>query len=209
MTDNRPMLWVAWGVFAYGLAGVASLFVVAGVAPIIVAPIGLDIEAGSGGLSLRNGVHAVVWGFATAALAVPVGRRVVSGLRFGALGWVILGCGLVLAELTTTLVEEFVRVRLGLYEPRATGFTLFSGPALVAISLAAWAALAVPRRDRVMVAIVGVAATGLLLTLLPSLSGATDGISEGSLPLATTLALDALFTIAVTGRVMRFSGSVR
>jgi hypothetical protein len=207
--DNRPMLWVAWGVLAYGLAAVASLFVVAGVAPIIAAPLGLQLEAGSAGLSVRNGFHAIVWGAAAAALAMPVGRRFVAGLRFGSLGWVILGFGLLLAGLTTTLVEEFVRVRLGLYVPRATGFTIFSGPTLVAISLAAWAAPALPRRDRVLVAALGVAAIGFLLTLLPSLPGAADGISDGSLPLAATLAFDALFAIGVTGIVIRSSRSLR
>ena len=55
------------------------------------------------------------------------------------------------------------------------GFSVLAWPALVAIALAGWAALAVPRGSAIApVALVALAAMGLGIALLPSVLGAAD-----------------------------------
>ena len=85
-----------------------------------------------------------------------------------------------------------------------TGFAVFAGPALVAIALAAWAALAVPSGMGLpLVAATVGAVASLALALLPSLGGLDDGINPESLPLAGVLLADVVFAVAATLLVLR------
>lgn len=189
-----PALWTITGLVLYVLGGTASLLGIALFESVFLAPMGLDPQAGTLGLSVQNGVHALVWGLLTAALSVPLGRRLVAGIRFPATGWLVLLIGLAIATGATLLGNEFVRARFGYYDPEYEGLTLFTGPALVALALATWAALAVPR-DGVLIpgAAALTAAAGLALTLLPSLPGAADGIPAESIPLVAMFALGAVY----------------
>jgi hypothetical protein len=200
---GRVGLWALSGVILYLVGALASLLALAVIEQVVLAPLDLRAEAGTVGLSVRNGIHAAAWGAVTAVLAVPVGSWLVPNVRFGRLGWLLLGAGLALAAMTTALVDEFVRARFGLFEPRATGFTIFAGPALVAIALAGWAAVAVPRRQRAALSLAtAAAATGFGLAVLPSLPGLSDGIDAASVPLAIVLGLDAVFSVLATVLVL-------
>ena len=196
-------LWAVAGVVLYVLTGMGSLLAIATVEALVP---GLrdQVQAGTIGLSIQNGVHPLVWGAIAAAIAMPVGRRLVPDLRFAAGGWLILALGLALAAVTTTLVNEFVRARYGDFDPDMTGFAVFAGPALVAIALAAWAALAVPSGMGLpLVAATVGAVASLALALLPSLGGLDDGINPESLPLAGVLLADVVVAVAATLLVLR------
>ena len=74
-------LWAVAGVVLYVLTGMGSLLAIATVEALVP---GLrdQVQAGTIGLSIQNGVHPLVWGAIAAAIAMPVGRRLVptSGL---------------------------------------------------------------------------------------------------------------------------------
>jgi hypothetical protein len=196
-------LWAVAGVVLYVLTGMGSLLAIASVEG-LVPSLSDQVQAGTIGLSIRNGVHPLVWGAIAAAIAMPVGRRLVPDLRFAAGGWLTLALGLALAAVTTTLVDEFVRVRYGMFDPDMTGFAVFAGPALVAIALAAWAALAVPSGMGLPLVAATVGAVACLaLALLPSVGGLGDGINPESLPLAAVLLADVVFAVAATLLVLR------
>ena len=196
-------LWAVAGVVLYVLAAIGSLLSIATVER-LVPGLGDQVAAGTIGLSIRNGVHPLVWGALGAAAAVPIGRRLVDDLRFGAVGWIVLLIGLALAAVTTFLVDELTRARFGYFDPDMTGFTVFAGPALVAIALAAWAALAVPSgRGLPLVAATIAAVASLALALLPSIDGLRDGIDPESLPLAGVFLVDVLFAAGAAMLVLR------
>jgi hypothetical protein len=196
-------LWAIAGVVLYVLGGIGSLLAIATIEGLVP---GLRDQVASGtvGLSIQNALHPLVWGLLVAAAAIPIGRRLVDNLRFGAVGWFLLVLVLALAAITTLLVDEFVRARFGSFDPDMTGFTVFAGPALVAIALAVWAALAVPAGMGLpLVAATVAAAASLALALLPSLGGLDDGIDPASLPLAGVFLVDVLFAAGAAMLVLR------
>jgi hypothetical protein len=199
---DRALAWAIAGVALYVAGAVVSLFAVALVQQLVLAPIGVRTDAGTLGLSVRNGVWTAAWGVTTAAASIWIGRRLIERLRFGRTGWLVLAVGLLLAAISTTLVEEFVRARYGMFEPRATGWTTFTGPALVAVALAAWALLAVPRA-RSLLALAVAASFALLVSLLPSVRGASDGVAAQNVPLAIVFVLDVGYAIAAIGLAAR------
>ena len=205
---QAPALWTIAGFVLYLVAGIASLFALALVEGPLLAPFGLRSAAGELGLSVRNGLHAIAWGGLVAAVAVPLGRRLVAGIRFSAAGWAMLAVGLLLATVVITLGEEFVRARYGVFDGEYQGLSYFAGPALVAVALATWAALAVPR-DGVLVpgAAMLTAAVGLAMALLPSIPGAADGIEADSVPLAVGFILSLVYAGAASIAVVRRLGS--
>lgn len=199
-----PALWTIAGFVLYVLGGMATLFAIAWIEHMTWGGMGVDTGAGTVGLSVRNGVHALVWGLAAAAAAIPLGRRLVEGLAFGRAGWVVLVVGLLLALLTTMLVNEFVRARYGYYDPEYAGLTVFTGPALVAVALASWATLGVPRPGAAVPALAALTAVaGLAMSLLPSLPGAADGIGASSMPLAAAFAASAAYGVIASVLVVR------
>jgi hypothetical protein len=199
-------VWTIAGAVIYIVSGLASILAMATIEELVLAPLGLGSAVGSPSLSIRNGIHAAAWGFIAAGMALPLGRWLGVEVAPSTRAWVILVAGLVLAAVTTSLVEEFVRARYGMFEPRATGWTIFAGPALIAIAVAGWAALAVPRTQRAVPALVTLAAAaGLAIVLLPSLPGAADGIDPESVPLAVIVGLDAVFA-SVTAVVVFVQG---
>jgi hypothetical protein len=182
-----PALWTIAGFVLYVLGWVGAMLLLYFVERTFLEPLGIRPEAGMLSLSVRNGVHALAWGVLVAAVAAPLGRRLVEGIRFSATGWAMLAAGLVVAGVITMLGNEFVRERIGYYDPDAQGLSFFAGPAVVAVALATWAALAMPRSGVVVPgAAMLTAAAGLAMSLLPSLSGVTDGIDATSLPLAVS-----------------------
>jgi hypothetical protein len=191
--------WTIAGFVLYVLGGMASILAIGLFENLFLQPSGLRPEAGTFGLSVQNGAHDVAWGLLVAAIAAPLGRRMVAGIRFGWPGTAMLAGGLVIAAAATTLGDEFVRARFGLYEPRAMGLTLFTGPAIVAVALATWAALAVPPSGAVVPALAALAAAGCLaLSLLPSLPGLDDGIDAASIPLVIAFTIGIAYaTLAV------------
>jgi hypothetical protein len=196
---NRIGLWTIVGFLLFVAGAIASLLAVALVEQLILDPMGIGPQAGEVSLSLRNSLHAVLWGIGVVAVAAPIGRRLVRDARFGLAGWVVLASGLSLAGLTTFLVDEFVRARYGYFDPEATGWTVFVGPALVATALAAWAALSVPAgRRNALIALTAAAAAGLGLLLLPSLPDVTDGIAARNVPISIAFVLDAGYAIGAT-----------
>jgi hypothetical protein len=202
---HGPALWTIAGFVLYVVGWVGSylvLFALEGV----VAPI-RDAEAGTLAWSLRNGMHGLVWGALVVAAAAPLGRRFIPGLRFQALGWAILAVGLVLAAVVIALGNEFVRARYGVYDPEYQGLSFFAGPALIAVALATWAALAVPR-DGVLApgAAMLTAAAGLAMALLPSLPGTADGIEPTSVPLAGAFVIGIGYAAVAAVLVVRRLG---
>jgi hypothetical protein len=196
-------LWTITGLVLYVLVGMGSLFLTGRVFDPILGAVGLVVQAGEPGLSIRNGLHAVVWGLLTAVVAMPFGRRLVDGVRFSAAGWIVLVIGLVIATVAITLGAEFVRSTHGVYDPEYEGLTLFTGPALVAVALAAWAALAVPRAGVLAPAGTLLAAgAGLVLSLLPSIPGATDGVAAAQLLLLAAFVAGVAYTAAVSVMVL-------
>jgi hypothetical protein len=198
------LLWALAGFALYLLCAIASLFITVLIADPLLTAIGLPVEAGTLGLSVRNALHPAVWGALVAAVSIPIGRRLVDGIRFSGAGWVVLGVGLVLATLTWFLSEEFVRARFESFDPEYVGLSLFAWPALVAVALCGWAALAVPRTGATPVIVLLVlAAAGLAVALLPSMGGASDGIEPGSVPLAVAFLVDVAYAISVIALVFR------
>lgn len=187
--------WAAVGFGLYVALGFASLVAVAAFEGAIFGPFGIEVGAGTVGLSLRNGLWHVVWGIAVALVAAPVGRRLVSEARFRlALPMLVLASGVALAGLTELLLNEWARERFGYFDPEYVGFSGFAPPATVAVALAAWAALSVPRESgTILRRLLLLAVAGLVLAVLPSVPGAADGIDPGNLPLAATLVVDGAF----------------
>ena len=196
--------WAIAGFLIYVLGGMAMLFVGLSIGEAILASMGIPSHAGTQGLSLRNSFHSTAWGAFVVAASAPLGFRLVPGLRFNATGWVVIVTGLLLATMTTYLGIESVRARFGIYDPEYQGFSFFAGPALVAISLAGWATLAVPgRRAKPLVSAALAAVAGLAVALLPSLASAADGIDSTNIPLASVYIADAVFGALVAFLVIR------
>jgi hypothetical protein len=191
--------WTVAGFVLYILGGVASILVIGLLENLFLQPFGLRPEAGTFALSLQNGIHDVAWGVLVAAIAAPLGRRIVAGIQFRWPGTTMLVGGLVIAAAATTLGDEFVRARFDVYEPRAMGLTLFTGPAIVAVALATWAALAVPASGAIVPALAALAAAACLaLSLLPSVPGLDDGIDATSIPLVIAFTVGIAYaTLAV------------
>jgi hypothetical protein len=194
--SQRVLAWAAAGALLYVLLGMASIIIVAMFEELIAAPIGLAAEAGTQGWGVVLGAHPIVWGTLTALTAAWLGRRLVPGVTFGLGGAALLGLGLLLAAVTTYLLHEFVRERYGWFDPEYAGFALFAAPAVVAVALAAWAALATPGRGwRVLVAAQLAAIAALGLAIGPSVPGLGDGIRASSLPLAACLMIDSVYAL--------------
>lgn len=192
------IVWALIGFGLYLLIGAGSLFLTAVVVDPVMGALGIPAEAGLVGLSVRNALHPVAWGLLVALTSVPIGRRLVREVRFGRASWMVLAVGLGLAAVTWFLIEEFVRARYGYFDAEYVGFSFFAWPALVAIALSGWAALAVrPQRRTPLTAILVLAVVTLAVALLPSVAGAADGIDPGNLPLALLLAVDAVFAVGV------------
>jgi hypothetical protein len=202
-----PAIWTIAGFVLYVLAGMGSLLALSLVDGALLAPFGLRAEAGTLGLSVRNGLHAIAWGGLVAVVTVPLGRRLVDGLRFTTTGWAMLAVGLALATVVIALGDEFVRARYGMYDAEYQGLSFFAGPALVAVALATWAALAVPR-DGVLApgAAMLTAAGGLAISLLPSAPGAADGIAPESMPLVGAFVVAVAYTALAAIVVVRRFG---
>ncbi len=200
------VLWAVAGIELYMLAGIATLFSIALIEGAGLPPVGIDLGAGTVGLSIRNGLHTIAWGALAVVIAMPVGRRLVPGLAFGAIGWIVLATGLGLAAITTTLVDEFVRARYVSFDPEYAGLAIFAGPALVAIALASWAALAVPRGAGLALVAASVTAVACLaFALLPSVAGAGDGIDPESRPIVAGFITDVVYAAAASMLVIRGS----
>jgi hypothetical protein len=191
------MLWTVSGLALYLLLGLASVFLTLIADPVLEA-VGMPVEAGELGLSVRNALHPPVWGLVVAAVAIPIGRRLVPGIRFSRDSWVVLVAGLLLAAVTWLLIEEFVRARMAYFDMEYVGFAILTWPAIVAIALCGWAALATPRGSNAALVIALVLATaGLSVALLPSVAGAADGIDAQNLPLAFAFLVDVLYAMLV------------
>ena len=187
------ILWALAGFALYLLLGVASILATAMFDPLFGA-IGLPVQAGELGLSVRNAIQPLVWGLLVAGISAPIGRRLVPGIRYSRDGWLVLIAGLALASVTWLLIEEFVRLRMSYFDTEYVGFAILAWPALVAIALCGWAALAVPRGSSVPLAIaLVIAAAGLSIALLPSIPGVADGIDADSIPLAITFVIDLAY----------------
>ncbi|HXG26039.1 MAG TPA: hypothetical protein VNL94_04195 [Candidatus Binatia bacterium] len=201
---HGPALWTMAGLVLYIVGGLVSLLALSLVDGILLAPFGLAAQAGELGLSVRNGLHAIAWGLLTIAVAAPLGRRLIPGIRFRSVGWSMLAVGLVLAAVVVVLGAEFVRARYGVYDPEYQGLSFFAGPALVAVALATWAALAVPR-DGIVVpgAAMLTAGAGLAMSLLPSLPGAADGVQVESLPIVLAFLAGVGYTVVAAVTVIR------
>ena len=196
--------WTAAGFVLYILGGFASILAIGLFENLFLQPFGLRPEAGTFALSLQNGIDDVAWGILVAAIAAPLGRRMVPGIRFGRVGTTMLAAGLGIAAAATTLGDEFVRARFGVYEPRAMGLTSFTGPAIVAVALAIWAALAVPASGALVPAAAAtVAAACLVLSLVPSLPGLTDGIDEASIPLVIAFTVGTAYALTAVALAAR------
>ncbi len=202
-------LWALAGFVLYVLGGMATLFMSAWLAEASLGALGLQVEVGSVAWSIRNAFHPIVWGASVAAASMPIGGRLVPGLRFGAGGWAVLATGLALATATELLLGEFVRARFGHFDADYAGWSVFAAPALVAGALAGWAALAAPGRTMPLVAATLLAVVGLGIALLPSLGGAADGIDAESVPIATLFVADTLYAAGIATLVVRrvFAGA--
>ena len=189
--------WAAIGLLLYVGIGVLSLFAIAAIEGYIFGPFGIEVAAGTVGLSLRNGLHHLVWGLTVALAAAPVGRRLVPAVRFDrrrALLFVVAGA--LLAGISEFLINEWGRDRFVYFSLRHVGFVGFAPAATLAVALCAWAALNLPRGSRaIMLALLGAATVGLAFTLLPSIPGLADGIDPGSIPLASVLLIDLIFAV--------------
>lgn len=202
--SSGTLLWALAGLVLYLLGGVAAVFVTALVVDPLLGAAGLPVEAGLPGLSLRNAIDPWVWGALVAAIAAPAGRRLVPGIRFSPACWLVLGAGLTFATVTWFLLEEFVRARYTYVDLEYVGFSLLTWPALVAVGLCGWAALAVPRGAATpLVVLLVLAAMGLAVALLPSGVGAADGIEAENIPLAVAFLLDVVYAISVVVLAIR------
>jgi hypothetical protein len=203
-------LWALAGFALYVLGGAVSLFITALLVDPMLTSLGMPVEAGEIGLSVRNALDPVAWGVLVACVSVPIGRRLVPGIRFAPAGWVVLAIGVVLASLTWFLLEEFVRGRFEYVDVDYVGFTVFTWLALVAIALCGWAALAVPRGSGGPLAVLlALAVTGMGLALVPSVPGVADGIEPENLPLALVFLVDLVYAVAVIAIVFRRIASPR
>lgn len=193
----RVSTWAGAGFVLYVAIGILSLFVVAATQGFVFGPFGIEVAAGTIGLSLRNGFHHIVWTLSVAGLAVPLGRRLVPGARFASpTGLILLIVGSALAGATEFLINEWARDRFMYYDPEYVGFAGFAPAAIVAVAAAAWAARCLPRRSRATLLIVlGLAVAGFGIAVLPSIGGLGDGIDPGSIPLASTLLADGAFAV--------------
>lgn len=188
--------WTLAGLGLFPVGWVASLLAIATIERLVLEPFGIRAEAGEVSLSVRNGLHQIVWGATVAAAAVPFGRGLVPGIRFRRSAAVLLAVGLVIAAATELLVIEFDRIRRGYFDPEHVGMITFAPPAIVGVALATWAAMAIPSPDRApLVALAAIATTGFALATIPSLSGLSDGIDPESVPLAITLVVAAAFVV--------------
>jgi hypothetical protein len=202
--DRSVVLWAAAGAVIYVLAGLGSLLAFALVEGVGVIPADSQPQAGAVSLSIRNGLHQVAWGALAAAASLPLGRRLVAGLRFRPAGWVVLSVGLALAGITMFLLNELDRSRNGMFDPDHVGFAWFAAPAVIAIALAAWATLATPDRNaRILAGTTVLAVSALALALLPSLPGAADGIRADGVPLVGAFLADVGFAVLATMLVVR------
>lgn len=180
--------WALAGLLLYPVMWFASLLAIATFERLILEPLGLRSEAGMVSLSIRNGLHQIVWGAAVAVAAMPIGRRLVNDLRFDITGATVLGVGLVLAAMTELLLIEFDRVRSGYFDPDHVGMAILAPPAIVAVALVVWAALAVPRPNRApLLVLAAVAGIGFVVAMLPSVGGLADGIDPESVGLVASL----------------------
>ena len=194
--------WAAAGAVIYVLAGIVALLAFAVVERLL--PADAQPQAGAISLSIRNGLHQVAWGGLAAAVSMPLGRRLVAGLRFGPTGWLVLGVGLTLAGISMFLVNELDRSRNGMFDPDHIGIAWFAAPAVIAIALASWATLATPSRDaRILAGTTVLAVSALAFALLPSVPGAADGIRPDSIPLAGAFLADVGFAVLATVLVVR------
>jgi hypothetical protein len=195
-TDDRVGAWTIAGLVLCIVAWPIAFGVVASVEAVVLRPLGWYAEAGTRSLSIQNATFPVTWGVLVAGAGVRLARRWVPGARFRGRGWALLGAGLLLAGLSEYLTDEFVRHWAGNYDPEYGGSSLFIPWALVAVALAGWAALAVPRRRRVaLVALAATAGAGVALAFASNLAGAADGIREANVPIATVFVLDAVFSV--------------
>jgi hypothetical protein len=196
--------WTVVGCVLYVLGAMASILAIGLFENLFLQPFGLRPEAGTFALSLQNGIHDVAWGALVAAIAVPLGRRIVPGIRFRWQGTTMLAMGLLIAAAATSLGNEFVRARFGMYDPDGQGLTVFSGPAIVAVALATWAALAVPASAAIAPAVAALAAAAsLAVSLLPSLPGLDDGINDANIPLAIAFSFGIAYAILAVVLVAR------
>jgi hypothetical protein len=203
-TGQGTVVWAVAGFVLYVVGGMVMLFISLAIAEFVLGSLGIESGAGTRGLSIRNATHPIGWGMMVAAVSMPLGARLVPGLRFGLVGWVVLAIGLALAAITTFLDIEFVRASHGVYDFEYGGFTGFAGPALVAIALAVWAALALPPgQSRILDGLAVAAAAGLMAVLLPSVGDAADGIDVENVPIAVALTADAVFGVVVAALVVR------
>jgi hypothetical protein len=185
--------WTAAGVVLYGLGFLAAFGVIAA-AEVPLRAVGLAPEAGTLGLSLQNAAWIAVWGLLAAAGAMWVGRRIAPRPQISGLGLAFLVVGLGLAAASELCIDEFVRAWAGEYDPEYVGLSVVIPPAVIAVALAAWAALALPRDARVPVSVLGlVAALGLAVALASNLPGVVDGIAPGHLPIAAAFCADAIY----------------
>lgn len=197
--------WALAGFVLYVVGGMGTLFVSAWIAEAILPTLGIPVEIGTLAWSIRNAFHPIVWGAFVAGVSMPIGSRLVPDLRFAMGGWAVLATGHALATVTELLVAEFVRARYGLFDAEYAGISYFAGPALVAIALAGWASLAVPRRAIPLVAATILAVVGLGIALLPSVGGAADGIDAESIPIAAVFTANAFYGVVVAALVVRAS----
>lgn len=198
LRQSGALLWSLAGFALYAVFGLAAIFPTSIVFDPLLEALGFKVEAGEVGLSVRNALEPIVWGVLVVAFSMPIGRRLVQGLRFSRAGWLVLAVGLLLAAVTWFLIEEFVRARYGWFDPEYVGFSLLTWPATVATALGGWAALAVPRHQAgplVVAAVLGLVGFGLALA--PSVPGALDGIPAESVPLAFAFGADAAYAILV------------
>jgi hypothetical protein len=190
------MLWTLAGFALYLLVGLGAIFVTAIVFDPLLELAGFRVEAGEPGLSVRNALEPLVWGLLVAAASMPIGRRLVGGIRFSRDGWLVLAIGLVLATVSWLLIEEFVRARMEYFDLEYVGFTILTWPAVVAIALCGWAALATPRGSGAPLVIpLVLAAVGFTGALLPSIPGVADGIESESVPLVVVFLVDVLYGV--------------
>jgi len=210
-TDAAPgwqlatALWAITGFVFYVLAGMGSLLAMALVEGLL--PADIQPAAGSISLSIRNGLHLLVWAALCAGASLVVGRRLVPDLRFGVGGWLLLAVGATLAALTMFLVNEDARARIGMFDPEYVGLSFFASPAVLAVALATWATLALPRGQSIVVAVAAAAAAGGLgLWLQPSHPHSADGIGAEHVPLAMAFLADLGFAATaaavIAGRLL-------
>ena len=197
MTTSRVGAWAAIGIVLYVVIGILSLFLAAATENLVFGPFGIEVAAGTVGLSLRNGLHHILWTLLVAAAAIPVGRRLVPDARFGGLpGLAVLAVGAGLAGLTEFLINEWARERFEYFDPEYVGLAGFAPAGTVAVAFGAWAALCVPRGSRSdLLGLLFLAVAGFGIAVAPSFAGLGNGIEMSSIPLALALVVDGAFAL--------------